>query len=280
MIGIVICVIICLFAVFLVYGYVSNYRLTTEKYRVVQKMDKGLENPIRIVLLTDLHGSSFGNANQRLLDNIKKQEPDIICIAGDMTVKNGKGLQGCVALCQELVQLCPVYYAPGNHEIRMPEWKDYGEIMKSTGVQWLDNCQTTAEICGKKIHICGLNQPEEWYHKFWDRRNFTVKVMEQLLGKTSGDAYTILLAHNPEYFTTYQKWGANLVCSGHVHGGIARIPFWGGVIDPSLRLFPKYDAGRYEEEGSVMILSRGLGTHHIRFRFFNVPELSVIDLSL
>lgn len=280
MIGIVIGVIICLFAVFLAYGYLSNYRLTVENYQVVQTTKKEQENPIRIVLLADLHGSSFGKANQRLLDIIKKQKPDIICIAGDMTVKNGKGLEQCVALCRQLTQLCPVYYAPGNHEIRMPQWENYGEIMKLAGVHWLDNCQETVEIRGKKFCLCGLNQPEEWYHKFWDRRNFTVKAMENLLGRAPGDRYTILLAHNPEYFATYQKWGADLICSGHVHGGIARIPFLGGVIDPSLRLFPKYDAGRYEKGSSIMILSRGLGTHHIRLRFLNLPELSVIDLSL
>ena len=66
--------------------------------------------------------------------------------------------------------------------------------------------------------------------------------------------------------------------SGHVHGGIARLPWIGGVISPSLRLFPKYDAGKFREQNGTMILSRGLGTHHIRLRFFNIPEISVIVL--
>ena len=72
--------------------------------------------------------------------------------------------------------------------------------------------------------------------------------------------------------------GGNLG-SGHVHGGIMRLPKLGGVISPSLRLFPKYDAGQFEENGHKMVLSRGLGLHHIKLRFFNRPEISVINLS-
>jgi hypothetical protein len=59
---------------------------------------------------------------------------------------------------------------------------------------------------------------------------------------------------------------------------MARLPLLGGVISPSLRLFPKYDAGQYESRGRFMILSRGLGLHDIKFRFFNVPEISCIKL--
>ncbi len=103
--------------------------------------------------------------------------------------------------------------------------------------------------------------------------------MEQYLGAAGKDCFNILLAHNPEYFKEYQEWGADLVMSGHVHGGIARLPLLGGVIAPSLQLFPAYDAGLFQRGKSHMVLTRGLGTHHIRLRFFNIPEISVINLS-
>ena len=97
--------------------------------------------------------------------------------------------------------------------------------------------------------------------------------LEKKLGRPDRSRFNILIAHNPSYFPAYAEFGADLVLSGHVHGGIARIPFLGGVISPALRLFPKYDGGRYREGESVMILGRGLGTHTIPVRFLNPGEL-------
>ena len=69
-----------------------------------------------------------------------------------------------------------------------------------------------------------------------------------------------------------------MVVAGHVHGGLMKLPFLGGVINPALRLFPKYDGGRFVKNGCVMILSRGLGTHTLPIRIFNPGELVVIHL--
>ena len=80
------------------------------------------------------------------------------------------------------------------------------------------------------------------------------------------------------YFEEYAAWGAELTVSGHVHGGIVKLPFIGGVISPALILFPKYDGGRYDTLGKTLILSRGLGTHSIPVRMFNPGEIVLIDL--
>lgn len=102
--------------------------------------------------------------------------------------------------------------------------------------------------------------------------------VEGLLGKSRRDCFELLIAHNPDYFDNYAKWGADLTVSGHVHGGIMRLPVLGGVISPMLRLFPKYDGGLFEKDGRQMILSRGLGMHTIPVRIFNPGELVVIHL--
>ena len=103
--------------------------------------------------------------------------------------------------------------------------------------------------------------------------------LEETLGKFDTSYYNILLAHNPTYFEDYAKMNPDLVLSGHLHGGLIRLPFLGGVIAPSLQLFPKYDGGRFEYEGSTMILSRGLGIHSIGLRMWNPAELVVIEIT-
>lgn len=261
----------------LVYGYVSNFILKIEEYQIESGADKN--GTLKIVMLADLHGGRFGKQNEKLIQTIKEQKPDIICMAGDMTVKNGKGTDSCLALCRELLSVCPVYYSPGNHEIRMECYEDYVSQLIQAGVFWLDNERMFIVHKNKKICMYGLNIDEFFYHKFWQKRDFTVDDMNAAIGAAGRETVNILLAHNPEYFEAYCDWGADLILSGHVHGGIARLPLFGGVLGPSLRIFPRYDAGIFQNDKTSMVLTRGLGTHHIRFRFFNLPEISVINFS-
>lgn len=263
---------VLLFLLFLIYGYVLNFALKTEYYTV---SSASIRQDIRLVLLTDLHACEHGPGNSRLLNKIQQLSPDFICIAGDMTVKGGKNTESVLVFLHRLSQRYPIYYAPGNHEIRMTEHHEYRRRLQEMGIQYLENQTISLK---ENICIAGLDMPEYWYHKFWQKRVCSPEYIEELLGSRKKGAFTILLAHNPEYFPCYAEWGADLTLSGHIHGGMARLPLLGGVISPSLRLFPKYDAGQYESRGRFMILSRGLGLHDIKFRFFNVPEISCIKL--
>lgn len=265
--------IICIFIVlFLLYGFLSNFFLKMEAYEIIS--DKIAADTV-FVLLTDLHGCRHGKGNDRLLGKIKEISPEFICIAGDMTVKNGKGTEGVLSFITGLAQQYPVYYAPGNHEIRMPEYDEYRHRLRASDIHYLEN--ETAQA-GRHIVITGLDLPEYWYHKCWQKREYSVETMTALLGEKKTEDFCIMLAHNPEYFPYYAAWGADLTLSGHIHGGIARLPVLGGIISPSLRLFPRYDAGEFECRGKKLVVSRGLGLHHIKLRFFNSPEISQIKL--
>ena len=86
------------------------------------------------------------------------------------------------------------------------------------------------------------------------------------------------MAHSPVYFSAYSKWGADLTLSGHLHGGIMRLPFVGGVIGPDFFIFPKYSGGLYKENNRNMIVSCGAGMHTVNLRIFNPPELTLVEL--
>ena len=94
-----------------------------------------------------------------------------------------------------------------------------------------------------------------------------------------GDPFWILLAHrNNRFARQYSLLGADLVCSGHAHGGIVRLPGTDGLFSHDLDLFPSYTAGLYEENGSVLFVTRGLGNSGPSFRVFNRPEIAVLTL--
>lgn len=262
--------------------YDSN-RFILVRHRIV---DKRIKKNVRAVVLADLHNKSFGKDNQLLLETIEKEKPDVILVAGDIpTAKPKEELDVAVHLIEELAKKYPIYYGNGNHEHRMKLYPDvygdmaqrYEEKLQEAGVYHLVNEKKTIE--GTGIAVYG-SEIDRFYYKRFKVQDMEEDYMESILGKNDATEYNILLAHNPDYFPMYVKWNADLVLSGHVHGGMVRIPFLGkGVVSPNVRFFPKYDGGVFEEGKSKMILSRGLGMHTIPVRLFNPGELIVIDFA-
>lgn len=238
-------------------------------------------------MLADLHNHSYGVDNARLADAILSQEPDAVLVAGDLLIgRPGESFLPALSLLRRLRKNgIPVYYGNGNHEYRMrlhPEiygsmYAEYTKELKDCGVILLENEKVTFEARGLQAEIYGFELDECYYQKFC-RAVFREEELTQIFGKPDEEQYNILLAHNPVYFHAYARWGADLTVSGHLHGGIIRIPGIGGVITPQARLFPRYDAGHFRWEGKDLVVSRGLGTHTVNLRVFNPPELSVIRL--
>ncbi len=257
----------------------------TSRFVIVkhEMVDERIRGKLRACVLADLHNKQYGKGNELLLQAIDEQKPDLILIAGDiLTSHPGESLEPAISFMEKLATKYPICYGNGNHEQRLklyPETygdmaKEYGEALAKMGVEPLVNCCRYLE----KSNICvyGAEIDREYYKRF-TVPEMDSDYMEKTLGKPDKEHYNVLLAHNPDYFPKYAKWGADLVLSGHVHGGIVRIPGWKGVASPNIRLFPKYDGGKFEEGDSVMILSRGLGMHTIPIRLFNPGELIVID---
>ena len=95
-----------------------------------------------------------------------------------------------------------------------------------------------------------------------------------------GDPFWILLAHRNDHFPgQYSLLGADLVLSGHGHGGIVRLPGIGAVFGTHMDLFPDYTAGLYEKDGTAMVVSRGLGgSRKLPLRIGNRPEVVTVVL--
>lgn len=261
------------------------HRFRVKKYRIVSRKLRGVGRK-RILFLSDLHNRSYGSGNIRLLESIQNLEPDLILIGGDMLIrKNGTSYENTAAFLQRLPKICPVYYANGNHEQKLKEeperyqqsYQDYKKQLEGAGIIFLENETAELNIGRAKIRITGLEIPLEFYKKM-KRHELSEMEMERRIGR-SNSVYQILLAHNPAFADAYLDWGADLILSGHLHGGMVRIPGIGGVISPDFRLFPRYSGGRYHRGKSDIVVSKGLGNHSIPIRFLNSAELIVLDIS-
>ena len=260
--------------------YDSN-RFVVVRYQIKSNKIKGT---YRAVVVADLHNKQFGKNNRLLLDEIHRCQPDGIWIAGDIpTAVPNKKLDTALSFMKALAEKYPVFYGNGNHEHRMKLYPEtYGDMagryekgLAQAGVFPLVNAKKG--IAEQNITVYGVEIDRRFYKRFQNPK-MEKEYLEETLGKADPESFCVLLAHNPDYFPAYAEWGADLVLSGHIHGGMVRIPGWKGVVSPSVRLFPKYDGGRFEQGQCTMILSRGLGMHTIPIRLFNPGELVVVEL--
>lgn len=277
----IITVIALLLLFFIIIMVLDGNRFRVVSYEISHEK---IKKPYTFVVLSDLHNKVYGKNHEKLIRAIEKEQPAGVLIAGDLlTAKPGYPLHLALDLLEQLAPKYPIYYGMGNHEARLflyPEvygtmGADYEEKLKGLGISLLRN---ESRSLGEDLVITGLDMKREYYKRF-KKTTMTTEYLKKTLGEKNKDKFQILLAHHPDYFQEYSSWGADLVLSGHVHGGMVRLPFLGGVISPALRLFPKYDGGSFEEKESRMILSRGLGMHTIPVRLFNPGELVVLKLS-
>lgn len=256
-------------------------RFVVVSYRV--KSTK-VKEKFSFVLLSDLHNKSYGRHNEKLAEAILDLKPDCAIVAGDMyTSRAGSSYEHAVELLGAISEKLPVYMANGNHEHKTDyDRETFGDMydryraeLDSYGLKLLVN--ERVQLADRNISICGSQIGRECFQHF-KRFPMPEDYLDKLVGRAEKDKFQILIAHNPDYFEEYAAWGADLVLSGHIHGGIVRFPGLGGMVSPAVKLFPQYDGGIFQIGGSTMILSRGLGTHAIPVRMWNPGELVYVTV--
>lgn len=252
-------------------------KLDITRYDICMEDFRCQSGKLRIAVLSDLHDTEHGKNNEYLFELVNNEKPDIVVIAGDLvTAKKGRDYLPALTLLKRLAENWPVYYGFGNHEQKLKsELSDYLQKIEAIpGLTILDN--ESAELKDYGVRITGLSLPKCFYKKGKKISPDITDIKEAVGNKKN--MYTILIAHNPVFFETYANWGAELIVSGHLHGGIIRLPLVGGVLSPQVSFFPKYDKGLFKKESSVMAVSAGLGKHTIPVRLWNPAELLIINL--
>lgn len=238
-----------------------------------------------VVFLSDLHNHVYGKENDELLESIRKIAPDYIFIGGDMLVgKDGCGFEPALNFVKQLPQIAPVYYGNGNHEQRMKEEPEeysvsfvkYQQELLKAGVHFLENESAVFNWNNTKVRLTGLEIPRRCYKHFKKEALYQEEIVERI-GKSKTEFYEILLAHNPSYMDKYLEWGADLTLSGHLHGGLVRIPGVAGAISPSFEIFPKYSGDHYQNGEQQIVVSKGLGMHTFKIRLLNPAEVVVLS---
>ncbi len=259
------------------YLYAGNEIIVSDKYEIYSSELPESFSDFTIVHISDLHNASFGKNQKRLTEKINAEKPDIIVITGDIIDSRRKGTDNARALLENLPEKADVYFVTGNHEAASKEYNELKEILEENNVNELKNESILIEKDGQYINLCGLDDPLFITGTSYSKEN-EERVSEILSDLCSEDFFSILLAHHPEMLDIYSKSSADLVLSGHAHGGQIRIPFIGGLFAPGQGFFPEYTNGLFTQNNTTLLVNRGLGNSVFPLRINNFPQLVTIKL--
>lgn len=252
--------------------YTASHYVTTF-YREESSL---LQEDLRIVFIADTHGRVYGGGGTELTADISSLEPDLIILGGDMITRDDEDISPMLGLCSRLTQIAPVYGVLGNHEserIYHLGDSDLISMIDSTGVILLRNEDRLVSVGENTVRLVGVEGTEAGVDLYGAR--------QRLDGMDFGDGvYTVMIAHIPALFREkLMPYDFDLGLAGHVHGGIVRLPFIGGLYSYEEGFFPRFSRGKYSlDNGADLIVSGGMGDSGWMPRINNMPELVVIDI--
>lgn len=253
-----------IFLIYLIIGFKNELVITHYDYynaKIPAEFDG-----YKILQISDLHCKNFGTEQSDLISSIHACNPDIIVLTGDIIDDTLISIKPVYDLIAGLNQQYPIYFITGNHELEPSASKSYGDmldIFKSFNVTLLDDSTMALEKNGRSIHLHG--------------QKFRSKYIVNYLEPANENHFNILLYHASDFFDLIAPFNYDLILSGHIHGGVVRLPIVGGLLSADGSLFPKYDRGKYTMQHSTLIVSAGLGDASIP-RFYNNPEIVLITL--
>lgn len=257
----------------------DNFKLDKTEYTIESNTLPKAFNGFKIIHISDLHNTEFGEDNEKLLKIIKEQKPDAVFVTGDTIDGFYTNIQIPINLFKEILKICDIYFIVGNHESRadIDTFRQFLQSLYEIGVKVLKDEATYIIKNNEKIQVIGLNDAS-LYKTDYDK-NYKKEITEVINELDDKESFSILLSHHPELFPEYSKTNVDLVFSGHAHGGQFRLPIIGGLIAPNQGLLPEYDAGIFNENNTTMVVSRGLGNSIVPVRINNSPEVVIVTLS-
>src|SRR5713101_5807611 len=203
------------------------------------------------------------------VETINQQHPDLVFLTGDYfsgpdtmnrylgafrdALKNLKPRSGVIAIL-------------GNHD----HWSSadrISEALKRAGADVLANESRRLELRNENLVVVGIDD-------LWSRRAEPARAFADV----KRDDCTIVLAHNPDTALYARHLKPGVMLSGHTHGGVVRIPFYGSPLKSILRIGKQFYSGLNRYEDFYIYTNRGLGTFWVRIRINCPPEVSRFTL--
>ncbi len=230
--------------------------------------------PLRLLHVSDLHVERITAREEKLLHLVEELAPDVIVFTGDYltlssvhnTVAQAEAHDLLARICDAAEAQCPIYAVTGSPPVDHPDIVP--SIFEDLPLTWLVDEVEELHIDGHTLRLAGLRCTAD--------RHRDAPRLRRLLGNSPAQTpFTLLLYHSPDLMPEAAELGIDLYLCGHTHGGQIRLPLFGAVFTSS-DFGKRYEMGRYEENGTTLYVSRGLGMEGLgapRARFLAPPEI-------
>ena len=250
-----------------------NEKVVVTKYTYRHSEIPAAFEGYKILMVSDMHEAPF---TDQIVEYINNLSPDMIVFTGDMALLPDKSIRATSRIAKAVHNI-PMYAVSGNHETQCGYYDEIIETMWQKGITPLDNDSVCIErgedsflLLGIKDPVSNVVSPEK-----------IEEIRKQIESEfPDGPCFSILLSHRADLYPEIKDTSADLILSGHMHGGVMRLPFLGGVVGKNEdKWFPDYDYGIYtDDEAADMIVSGGCDKNPEKKRYFNPPEVVLITL--
>jgi uncharacterized protein len=238
-------------------------------------------NGYKIIHISDLHNHAFGKDQSEIVSKISDECPNVIFITGDLIDRRHTDIDTAMNFIKRAVDISRVYFVSGNHEELWAGRAKLYSLLKDAGVILLDNSSAVIKKNGCAFRVFGLPDPSVFGSNSDTVSSEVLEASKEMLrGLISENSpfIQILLTHRPDLIKLYSECGADLVFTGHAHGGQIRLPLIGGLYAPGQGIFPRLTSGMHMSGNTTMVISRGLGNSLFPLRVFNPPEIVSLKL--
>jgi predicted MPP superfamily phosphohydrolase len=251
-----------------VYGVMIRRRWfrVVERELAVPGLDARLDG-LRVAHLSDLHVGTFTPRSWALAwaRAANARSVDLAVVTGDLVTSGTEFHEDIAEAVSSLRAPMGVFASMGNHDY-FGDGEPLVSMLVARGVSVLRNEGRALERHGATLWLAAIDDT-------WTRRDDVAAAMR---GRPAG-ATTVLLAHDPARFDEAADAGAEVVLSGHTHGGQVAVPFLARWLSFS-SLAHGYNVGFYRRGRSTLYVHPGLGTTGPPIRIGVAPEVTILVL--
>jgi predicted MPP superfamily phosphohydrolase len=221
--------------------------------------------PLKVLLLSDIHCGIFLKPETlaKLISSLVELNPDLVAIAGDIVTGHSNELNEFLDVLAPLSRApLGAWYCYGNHDYFGGDPEDIRKNLKSIGITTLKNDSVLLSYDTGSFVLGGI-----------DDRILGAPNWEKLLSRHG--VPHLLLAHNPDFFYDAEIRRIPLTLSGHTHGGQIRLPRRAPILRQSRYCL---DEGSFAFRSSLLVVSRGLGSVGLPWRWGADPEAVMIEI--
>lgn len=177
---IVLGVIVVLAIITIIYNIWDNRRVSITRItrKISAKNGEKEDKEITICQISDLHDCNDYGKDQKIIDIIAEEKPDLVFCTGDFMDFYKNELEFSISFMRRLAEVVPanrIYYIVGNHEARMKMCSSkeknmiiarFWEELEKLGIHYLKNEKDEIKINGVNLRIIGFKDFQEYYPKY------------------------------------------------------------------------------------------------------------------